>query len=187
MIQTNNFNETIREFFEDQGIRTHDFNELFIDRTGMVQKAPNLNLDENACYDYWLDQVRQRVPPYAYVNWSARTDDWLGVEVWIDHEPRAGECDKCGQVVEKWEDATLFAAIYNDSPATPFISGKRHIRCSPSRAQFIVHPYFPPVVDTRPAFDKQYLNPVLRAELEEKYTKAWTKLQEEYRGQPAIQ
>ena len=48
-------------------------------------------------------------------------------------------CDKCGEDVEAREDATMLEAIAYDKAFLVFGAKRRHILCSPSRAQFIVH------------------------------------------------
>jgi hypothetical protein len=60
----------------------------------------------------------------------------------------------------------------------------KHIKCSPSRAQRIIHPAFPPVVDSRSQFDMRRGDNVWTNEMREKwikvYTEAWVRLQEKY-------
>lgn len=87
-------------------------------------------------------------------------------------------CDKCGHPVAQHEDATWLDAIANDNPVVVLFSQARHIRCSPSRAQFIVHPAFEPVVDDRPEYDKRLLAPKDAHHLEAHYTQAWIQLQQ---------
>lgn len=81
-------------------------------------------------------------------------------------------CDKCGKPVAHNEDATILVAIAMDCP-TFALNYPRHIRCSPSHAQYIVHPDFPEIVDNRPEFDKRLLPEKERKVKEEKVTQAW--------------
>jgi len=85
-------------------------------------------------------------------------------------------CDVCGNDVQKNEDATHLEAIVNESPMTVLVSGVRHILCSPSRAQYIVHENFTPVVDDRQAYDKRLLPKDMRIRREKEWTNAWVEL-----------
>ena len=85
-------------------------------------------------------------------------------------------CDVCGNDVQKNEDATHLEAIVNESPMTVLVSGVRHILCSPSRAQYIVHENFTPVVDDRQAYDKRLLPKDMRIGREKEWTNAWVEL-----------
>ena len=100
------------------------------------------------------------------------------------------ECDKCKKEVDPRDDAVRISAIAWNEPETLIFGGARHIKCSPSRAQHIVHPDFPPVFDDRYAFDKRQWTdpdhpvyerrgPDFGKECEERYTKAWVQLQDE--------
>jgi hypothetical protein len=53
---------------------------ITIDRTSMVRaiEAPC----EEAAYDYVIERLREACGEAAYVTWSGRTDDYLGVEVY---------------------------------------------------------------------------------------------------------
>jgi hypothetical protein len=99
-------------------------------------------------------------------------------------------CDKCEKEMSPREDAVRIAAIAWNEPMTLIWAGTRHIRCSPSRGQHIVHPDFEPVVDDRPEFDKRlWDNPEgrvykdhgagFREECERRYTDAWVQVQNE--------
>src|SRR5690349_5283066 len=87
-------------------------------------------------------------------------------------------CDKCGKPVVKREDATWLnvEAGYMNGLGL-LVYGNRHIRCSPSRAQYIVHPDFAPVIDPRPEFDKTLVPEDERREMTRRYTDAWLRLQ----------
>lgn len=87
-------------------------------------------------------------------------------------------CDKCGLPVRAREDATILDAIRMDCPGHILIARPRHIRCSPSRAQYITDPAFEPVVDERPEYDKRLLSPAVVAFREAEYTAAWKELQQ---------
>ena len=73
--------------------------------------------------------------------------------------------------------------LKKDSACRHFIRDK-HIKCSPSRAQRIIHPQFPTVVDNRPQFDIRRGLGCWTNEDREKwikiYTEAWVRLQEKY-------
>jgi len=90
------------------------------------------------------------------------------------------KCDACGQHVCRQDSvAWLEVALGNASPAaTILIRGDRHIRCSPSRAQFITDPAFGgPVVDDRPQYDKRRLSRSQQETIERTTTLAWRNLQ----------
>jgi hypothetical protein len=93
------------------------------------------------------------------------------------------KCDKCDQEVHPTEDMTIIAANANRCPASVFVSHARHIRCSPSRAQFIVHPDFEPVVDDRSEYDKRLMDETERQELEKKWTAAWRLTRQQFKDQ----
>jgi hypothetical protein len=82
-------------------------------------------------------------------------------------------CDKCNKPVIPCEDATVLASVLISDPIFFFFCQPRHIRCSPSRAQYIVHPDFEPVIDDRPKWDKRLLPEEVRKDREEEHTKAW--------------
>ena len=78
----------------------------------------------------------------------------------------------------------------NSIPALMFAGFRdKHIRCSPSRAQRIVHDRFPAAVDERPEFDWRLWDDAKREHWREVYTSAWIALQKEWNpkwkdGQP---
>ena len=92
-------------------------------------------------------------------------------------------CDKCGIEVTIKNDSVTMSAIAWDEPFAGLFSMRRCIDCSPSRAQHIVHPDFPPVEDDRPQFDKR--NPEVfpteekRKEYQLRWTSAWLMCQNE--------
>ena len=85
-------------------------------------------------------------------------------------------CDKCNDEVRLAEDVTDLEAVVSGSGFAVFAHRARHIRCSPSRAQYVVHPEFPPVVDDREAFDKRTLPEEVVSKREALYTSAWLRL-----------
>jgi hypothetical protein len=88
-------------------------------------------------------------------------------------------CDVCGGDVEHiWEsDLYLRYVIGQLDPETLHTTRERHIRCSPTRAQFIVHSDFPPVV-LEGDFDKRQLDPTFVKEQERLFTRGWQRLRE---------
>mgnify|MGYP003645158130 CR=1 FL=1 len=92
-----------------------------------------------------------------------------------------GMCDVCEKKVEYKDDASVIEAIAYDKPAAAFISNPRHINCSPSRAQYIVHEDFGPIVDERESYDKRLLPEAMRRKREQLYTDAFVILQNEER------
>jgi len=97
-------------------------------------------------------------------------------------------CEECGKPIEgKWESQVYFGmetGELNRSGLHRWLIYDKHIRCSPSRAQRIVHPKFPTVVDDRPQFDWRLDTEIWtderRAEHKKLYTAAWVSLQEKH-------
>ena len=90
----------------------------------------------------------------------------------------AALCDMCNFEVNPKEDATFLDAIFSGVNLMIFLNNARHIRCSPSRAQYIVHPDFgEPVVDDRERYDKRKKPPERVRDRELKMTGAWCLLQ----------
>jgi len=90
-------------------------------------------------------------------------------------------CDKCNKPVSKVESALLLSYVAHGGDPLAFMAySDRHITCSPSRAQYIVHPDFEPVVDHRAEYDKRLRSPESRFEKEKLYTSAWTEIQRVY-------
>ena len=88
-------------------------------------------------------------------------------------------CDMCGGIVSHKEDATILESLVYKRPITIFLASARHIRCSPSRAQYIVHEKFDAIIDQRQAYDKRCLPAPMREAGETLWTKAWEKLQDD--------
>jgi len=99
------------------------------------------------------------------------------------------ECEVCGEIIEgKW-DSQVYLGMETGELSTDSIHRwliyDKHIKCSPSRAQRIVHPKYPTVVDDRPQFDwrpeaNNAWTDQKRNEFRELYTDAWVRLQERY-------
>jgi len=99
------------------------------------------------------------------------------------------ECEVCGEIIEgKW-DSQVYLGMETGELSTDSIHRwliyDKHIKCSPSRAQRIVHPKYPTVVDERPQFDwrpeaNNAWTDQKRNEFRELYTDAWVRLQERY-------
>jgi hypothetical protein len=88
-------------------------------------------------------------------------------------------CDKCGKPVRASEDATTLQWLAHHDLSAMF-GRPRHIRCSPSRAQYIMDASFsPPMVDGRPEYDKRLLPDGERMAHEAAWTQAWIRLQQE--------
>jgi hypothetical protein len=86
-------------------------------------------------------------------------------------------CDKCGKPVPPTQDAVILDALQYGEPLMLLFNQPRHITCSPSRAQYICHPDFKPVVDERKQYDKRLLDESTRYLRELDVTAAWDKLQ----------
>jgi len=99
------------------------------------------------------------------------------------------ECFECGKLIEgKWDSQVhlgMETGELDKSGIHRWLIYDKHIKCSPSRAQRIVHEKFPPVVDERAQFDwrpeaDNTWTDKMRAKYKKLYTEAWVKLQEEY-------
>ena len=64
------------------------------------------------------------------------------------------ECHECGELIEgKWDSQVYLGMETGElskSGIHRWLIYDKHIKCSPSRAQRIVHPRYPTVVDERP-------------------------------------
>ena len=99
------------------------------------------------------------------------------------------ECHTCGELIEgKWDSQVYLGMETGEldkSGIHRWLIYDKHIRCSPSRAQRIVHEKFPVVIDEReqydwrPEADNSWTNE-MRAKYKKLYTEAWVKLQELY-------
>ena len=87
-------------------------------------------------------------------------------------------CDRCGREVKSKEDTMHLHAVIKDDPMLTFYqTKKRHIRCSPSTAQYIVHANFEPIKDDRVQYTKYQHPEERRKKIERQYTEAWLELQ----------
>jgi hypothetical protein len=99
------------------------------------------------------------------------------------------DCYTCGEPIKgKWDSQVELGLeteeLDRNSYHQHFIYDK-HIKCSPSRAQRIVHSKYPTVIDERPQFDwrpeaDNAWTDEMRAKYKKLYTEAWVKLQELY-------
>ena len=86
-------------------------------------------------------------------------------------------CDVCGKPVDDVDNAVYLDAIIQGKSHLPFFVRRRHILCSPSRAQFIMHPKFKDIFDPRPEYDKRLMGIGTVEREERKHTQAWQELQ----------
>jgi len=94
------------------------------------------------------------------------------------------ECYTCGEAIEgKW-DSTIQLAIemgeLKGEAKSRFFFHDKCIKCSPSRAQHIVHPKFPTVTDDREQYNKEFWDKHERSKYQKLYTSAWVRLQEKH-------
>lgn len=83
-------------------------------------------------------------------------------------------CDKCDCEVTTENCAITMHCIAWDEPYFGLLARRRCINCSPSRAQHIVHPDFPPIQDDREQFDKRKFEDERKVkEFEKRWTAAW--------------
>ena len=96
------------------------------------------------------------------------------------------DCVVCDKPIEgEWESAIALGietGELSDTNANRMLIYDKHIRCSPSRAQRIVHDKFPPVIDERPRFDwrpeaDNTWTDEGRKKYKKIYTRAWLNLQ----------
>ena len=98
------------------------------------------------------------------------------------------KCEVCDELIKgKWDSQVYFGmetGELDESGMHRWLIYDKHIRCSPSRAQRIIHADFPPVVDNRPQFDWRRGDNIWTNEMRERfrklYTDAWVALQEKY-------
>jgi hypothetical protein len=88
-------------------------------------------------------------------------------------------CDVCGADVESITESDLYLryVLGEVSPLDLPNQRERHIRCNPATAQYITDPVFEPVLCTG-VFAKDWLDPAFVKEQEERWTRAWRRLQE---------
>lgn len=80
-----------------------------------------------------------------------------------------GVCDKCNESVLAKDDVSLVEAAGEDSALAALIYLPRHIKCSPSRAQFIMCEGFGEP-DSRPQYDKRNMGVADRERQETRMT-----------------
>ncbi|SVD37294.1 uncharacterized protein METZ01_LOCUS390148 [marine metagenome] len=99
------------------------------------------------------------------------------------------ECHECGKLIEgKWDSQVYLGMETGEldkSGIHRWLIYDKHIKCSPSRAQRIVHPKYPTVVDDRPQYDwrpeaNNAWTDEKRNEFRKLYTDSWVSLQERY-------
>ena len=99
------------------------------------------------------------------------------------------ECHECGKLIEgKWDSQVYLGMETGEldkSGIHRLLIYDKHIKCSPSRAQRIVHPKYPTVVDDRPQYDwrpeaNNAWTDEKRNEFRKLYTDSWVSLQERY-------
>ena len=99
------------------------------------------------------------------------------------------ECYECGELIEgKWDSQVYLGMETGEldkSGLHRWLIYDKHIKCSPSRAQRIVHPKFPTVVDDRPQYDwrpeaDNTWTDEMRSKWKKVYTNAWVRLQQQY-------
>ena len=98
--------------------------------------------------------------------------------------PVVTSCYSCDKPIEgKW-DSTIQLAIemgeLEGEAKSRFFFRDKCIKCSPSRAQHIVHSEFPTVKDDREQYNKMFWDKYERSKYEKLYTNAWIRLQERY-------
>ena len=94
------------------------------------------------------------------------------------------DCYACGESIKgKWDSAIQLAIEMGQlegEEKSRFFFHDKCIKCSPSRAQHIVHAKFPPVKDSREQYNKEFWDKYERSKYEKLYTSAWVCLQEKY-------
>jgi hypothetical protein len=99
------------------------------------------------------------------------------------------ECHECGKLIEgKWDSQVYLGMETGEldkSGIHRWLIYDKHIKCSPSRAQRIVHPKFPRVIDTRQQFDwrpeaDNIWTDEMRVKYKKLYTDSWVSLQKKY-------
>ena len=104
----------------------------------------------------------------------------------MSYEWYSNDCNECGKPIEgEWESQIALGietGELKDTNAIRMLVYDKHIRCSPSRAQRIVHPAFPPVIDDRPQFDWRQeadnsWTDESRKKFKKLYTDSWVSLQ----------
>ena len=99
------------------------------------------------------------------------------------------KCEVCDELIKgKWDSQVYLGMETGElsrSGIHRWLIYDKHIKCSPSRAQRIVHPKFPTVVDDRPQYDwrpeaDNTWTDEMRSKWKKVYTNAWVRLQQQY-------
>ena len=99
------------------------------------------------------------------------------------------DCEVCGEPIKgKWDSQVYLGMETGEltrSGIHRWLIYDKHIKCSPSRAQRIVHPKFPTVVDDRAQYDwrpeaDNAWTDEMRSKWKKVYTNAWVRLQQQY-------
>ncbi len=94
------------------------------------------------------------------------------------------KCHICGEPIKgKWDSQVelgLETGELKEGGMHRWLIYDKHIKCSPSRAQRIVHPQYPKIVDDREVFDIRLWDEEKRSKWISIYTSAWVRLQEKY-------
>ena len=101
----------------------------------------------------------------------------------VNEETSGTMCNVCGNHVEQHESAIELGILTGElqsKGASRFVYRDKHIGCSPSRAQRIIHPRYPRVIDDREQFDIRLWSEEDRAKWTKVYTEAWVRLQEKH-------
>ena len=91
------------------------------------------------------------------------------------------ECITCGEHIAEYDSSVELAVLTGelDSKSRILVRDKC-IKCSPSRAQRIIHPQYAQVFDDRPTYDMRLWDEGKRSKWVKIYTDAWVKLQEKH-------
>lgn len=88
MRETNEYNEQVKKMLTEFGVKyttqVIDDKELItVDRTSMMNVCrPNSGMySEDEAYTTVRELIREVCGPTAYVTWSGRTDEWLGISI----------------------------------------------------------------------------------------------------------
>ncbi len=94
------------------------------------------------------------------------------------------ECHVCGKTIRGEWDSQVYLGMetgeLSKSGIHRWLIYDKHIKCSPSRAQRIIHRKYPRVFDSRERFDIRLWDEDERNRWVKIYTEAWVRLQIEY-------
>ncbi len=83
--ETSKYNQQIVDFLTKEGIQASNTEfGVTVDRTSMVIYSSRQikNIDENDCYTYVLELIREQLPNNLKVFWAGRNDDWMSLDVY---------------------------------------------------------------------------------------------------------